>query len=173
MKGKEIFSIQPMREWHLYQVYEIEKRSFPSPWSYRMFRKLIKHRRSKFIVALKDGKVIGYAGLIFEFSRTHIVNLAVHPNYRMRRVGTELLQYMLQCAEMAKSSYVVLEVRVSNQSAQNLYKKFGFAPTAIYKGYYPKENEDAILMMKRMERGVEEKKKNQKKEKRGPLSASC
>ena len=39
-----------------------------------------------------------------------------------------------------------LEVRVSNKAATRLYSKFGFAPAAVRKAYYPDNKEDALVM---------------------------
>ena len=40
----------------------------------------------------------------------------------------------------------MLEVRESNRAAQSLYKKYGFVPTAIRKGYYTDTGENAVVM---------------------------
>jgi ribosomal-protein-alanine N-acetyltransferase len=37
-------------------------------------------------------------------------------------------------------------VRVSNDAAQSLYQRFGFAPAGVRKGYYAETGEDAIVM---------------------------
>jgi ribosomal-protein-alanine N-acetyltransferase len=41
---------------------------------------------------------------------------------------------------------MTLEVRVSNAGAQALYRRFGFVPAGMRKGYYPENGEDAMVM---------------------------
>jgi ribosomal-protein-alanine N-acetyltransferase len=41
---------------------------------------------------------------------------------------------------------LTLEVRVSNHGAQELYRRFGFAPAGVRRGYYPENGEDALVM---------------------------
>ena len=41
---------------------------------------------------------------------------------------------------------MTLEVRMSNRPAQEMYRKFGFAPAGVRKGYYAEVNEDALVM---------------------------
>ena len=41
---------------------------------------------------------------------------------------------------------LTLEVRSSNTVAQELYRRFGFAPAGVRKGYYADTGEDALIM---------------------------
>jgi ribosomal-protein-alanine N-acetyltransferase len=42
--------------------------------------------------------------------------------------------------------HLTLEVRVGNDPAQGLYRRFGFAPVGVRKNYYAETGEDAIIM---------------------------
>ncbi len=42
--------------------------------------------------------------------------------------------------------HLSLEVAASNEPAQTLYRRFGFAPVGIRKNYYPITGEDALVM---------------------------
>jgi len=48
--------------------------------------------------------------------------------------------------EIGRGARVTLEVRMSNDPAQGLYRKFGFAPAGVRKNYYAETNEDALVM---------------------------
>jgi ribosomal-protein-alanine N-acetyltransferase len=41
---------------------------------------------------------------------------------------------------------MTLEVRVGNESAQAMYRRFGFHPAGIRRNYYVETNEDALVM---------------------------
>jgi len=129
------------------EVRAIEKDSFPSPWPRRVFMRALKSSDARFFTAFSDGKVVGYAGMRLG-DCAHIVNLAVHRDYRRGKIGSRLLSLLLEVAATHGAMSVTLEVRASNTIAQTMYRKFGFAPVAIRKGYYWRENEDAIIMAK-------------------------
>jgi ribosomal-protein-alanine N-acetyltransferase len=76
----------------------------------------------------------------------HIATIATHPDYRRQGIAKKLLAYTLQSAmrEGAQSSF--LEVRESNSSAQDMYRKFGYVEVGRRKRYYRDNDEDAILM---------------------------
>jgi [ribosomal protein S18]-alanine N-acetyltransferase len=76
----------------------------------------------------------------------HITNIAIDPEMRGRKLGERLLRQMMRIAWVKGAERITLEVRVSNRIAQNLYKKLGFAPHGIRKGYYSDNHEDALIM---------------------------
>ncbi|MGB7338204.1 MAG: ribosomal protein S18-alanine N-acetyltransferase [Phototrophicaceae bacterium] len=90
--------------------------------------------------------VVGYGGLWKIAEEAHISTIASHPDYRGHKYGEILLASMLIRAIALKAEYVVLEVRVSNDVAQNLYKKYGFVIHGTKKNYYHQDNEDAYDM---------------------------
>jgi [ribosomal protein S18]-alanine N-acetyltransferase len=75
-----------------------------------------------------------------------ITNIAVHPNFRGKRIGEALLRFAMQLSREMKAQRLSLEVRVSNHIAQSLYKKVGFEPGGIRKNYYTDNQEDALVM---------------------------
>ena len=68
--------------------------------------------------------------------------------YRNKGLGTKLRTYLDDIAYRTKVINITLEVRVSNEIAINLYKKFGFREVALRKYYYG--DEDGILMEKQV-----------------------
>lgn len=138
-------TLLPMAPTDVKKVHEIEKNSYPSPWPRRAFLKMLRSKWMRFFTAFADGKVVGYAGMRLGFS-AHIVNIAVHRDYRRRQIGSRLLSVLVESAAKYGASRVTLEVRASNIAAQAMYRKFGFAAVAIKECYYTREKEDAILM---------------------------
>ncbi len=140
-------TIEDMKREDIDEILEIERASFPSPWSGEAFLTELKERDSScFLVAKSEGRVVGYAGFWLIFDEAHITNLAVHPEYRKKKIGERLIRFLLKLAVSKGAKRATLEVRPSNLAAQNLYKKFGFEVGGIQKGYYNDTGEDALIM---------------------------
>ncbi len=131
----------------LSQIEEIEKQSFPDPWSLSLFEEILANPSQNLYVALKDQAIIGYMAFWKILDEVHILNLCVVLDYRKRGVGEQLLQFCLNRYSKEEVSLFSLEVRHSNSAAQKLYEKFGFKIKYIRKDYYP-NHEDALVMMK-------------------------
>lgn len=129
------------------QAHAIEKECFSSPWSINSFKYEVQNSDSIFKVAVLDEKVAGYVCLRTMLDITHVMNLAVLPQYRRRGIGLMLLKDAL--LELRRSrpdiKIVTLEVRESS-GAFTLYEKAGFAAIGKRKGYYHSPDEDAIIM---------------------------
>ena len=89
---------------------------------------------------------IGYLEYSLIYDRIEIDNFLVSEANRGNGIGTKLLAHLISLAIELHVDNITLEVRVSNEVARNLYKKFGFHEVAIRKFYYG--NEDGILMEK-------------------------
>ncbi|MGH2809116.1 MAG: ribosomal protein S18-alanine N-acetyltransferase [Actinomycetota bacterium] len=140
--------ITKMRRRHLRKVLSIEARVYPRPWSASLFLSELAQRTTRsYIVAKSEGEVVGYSGLMFTGKEAHITNIAVDPDVHGRRVGSRMLLTLITEAIARGAQVISLEVRVTNNVAQNMYEKFGFAPVSIRKGYYIETNEDAIVMV--------------------------
>ncbi|MHB9090322.1 MAG: ribosomal protein S18-alanine N-acetyltransferase [Chloroflexota bacterium] len=92
------------------------------------------------------GELIGYAGMWLMVDEAHITTIAVRPEYRGKGFGELLMIGMFERAMEVGARWVTLEVRVSNNVAQNLYRKYTFHAEGLRKGYYSDNNEDAVIM---------------------------
>ncbi len=90
--------------------------------------------------------VIAYGGLWNILDEAHISTIAVRPELRGHGYGEVVLAGMVQRALNLTAEYIVLEVRVSNTVAQNLYLKHGFERFAVKRNYYRDDSEDAYDM---------------------------
>ena len=88
--------------------------------------------------------VLGYCGLLIVEEDAHVTTIAVAPRSRGHHLGTRLMLEMVDAAVDADTRHLTLEVRVSNDSAQKLYERFGFEPVGRRKNYY--KDEDALVM---------------------------
>ena len=76
----------------------------------------------------------------------HVTTFGVDPEFRRRHVGERLLVDLIRYALRCGCRRITLEVRESNEAAQALYRKYGFAPVSRRRRYYPDNDEDAIVM---------------------------
>ena len=97
----------------------------------------------RYLLELKDGKIIAYLYYSDIYDRAEINQIEVETSYRNQKIATKLLQEMLK--NIKKD--ITLEVRKDNFPAIHLYKKFGFKKTAIRQSYY--QGTDGILMVRK------------------------
>ncbi len=138
-----------MREEDLPQVCAIENGSFPNPWRVMTFRGEIHNQTISFplvIVHSLHKSVIGYVIFWKVFEDVQINNIAVHPDYRRLGIGRTVLEGIIEQLRKEGIKNVTLEVRPSNNAALTLYRKLGFRPLTIRKGYYTNPDEDALVL---------------------------
>ena len=92
----------------------------------------------------EDDLLLGFIHISKVYEVVDIVNIVVDINNRKKGIGKKLIDYV--CNIFDDVDYIMLEVRSSNESAINLYKKCGFEVINVRKKYYG--NEDAIVMKK-------------------------
>lgn len=140
--------IKPLHKKHIDNLLKINSMCFETPWHKEAFLKELENKFARYMVAIKNNKVIAYAGIWIILDEVHIVSIAVHPNYRQKGIASLLMDNIFKfCRENNKSS-ITLEVRKSNIAAQKLYKKYGFIDEGIRKAYYS-NREDAVIMWNR------------------------
>lgn len=139
--------VTPMRRRHLAQVLVIEGTVHPRPWSEALFEGELDQPRSReYLVARWGPDVVGYAGMMTVVEDAHITNVAVDPVHHRQGIATRLMVQLMRRAADRGTTQATLEVRWSNEGAQALYRRFGFAPGGVRKGYYADSGEDAMIM---------------------------
>lgn len=133
-------------------VFNISNSCFSTPWSLESIKSELNNPLAKYIVATdKDlNLVVGFIGCWIVVGEASITNIAVDKNYRKLGIGNKLLESLINLCNDLNCTLINLEVRESNLTAQNLYKKHGFIVDGIRKGYYEDNKEDAILMTKNL-----------------------
>jgi ribosomal-protein-alanine N-acetyltransferase len=136
-----------MRRRHLRGVLRIEAHNEHRPWSLGLFMSELRQPEGRAYLVAKSGtSVAGFAGELFVDSDAHVTTIAVHPEWRRRRVGTRLLLALAERARERGATALTLEVRASNVAARALYHRFGLAPVGVRKNYYEDLKEDAVIM---------------------------
>lgn len=139
--------IEPMRRKDLRAVLEIEVAVYPGPWSRGVFlSELDQGSTRRYRVAKVHKELVGYVGLLLSPDEAHVTTIAVNPKWQGRQIGARLLLEAVALAVKAGKERVGLEVRVSNEPAKALYRRFGFMPVGVRPNYYPEVGEDAYVM---------------------------
>jgi ribosomal-protein-alanine N-acetyltransferase len=132
-------------------VEEIERRSYPTPWSRSMFAGEIAKPSSICLGAFDgDDTLVGYLVVSRYVDAWHVMNIAVEPSLQRQGIGTTLLQrfFELTAGEGDDARGYTLEVRVSNEAAIRLYRRLGFRNRGVRRSYYTDNSEDALIMWK-------------------------
>jgi len=138
--------VRAMRCSDLDAVMEIEQGSFSTPWSRDSFRNLVGRTDADLWVALLDDTVVGYAVAWYVADESELGNLAVAAEWRRRGLGRWLLDWALSMAVERGAARIFLEVRDSNQGAQDLYARRGFVQVGLRRRYYRQPSEDARVL---------------------------
>lgn len=144
-------TIHKATENDLPEIMEIEKTSFPSPWSVNTFITTLHDPRCTNFVICDHGRVVGYCFCFMMNTMIHLLNLAVHPDHRKKGIAKKLLNEIIFHARQCNKSYLFLEVRETNEEARLLYESLGFRHASTWPGYYTDTREDANVMVKQLQ----------------------
>ena len=152
MVKKELseLSIDDMKVEDLPEIVSIETASFTTPWSETLFYNEIFKAIAVSRVAKIDGKVVGHLCANVILDEGHILNLAVHPEFRGLGIASSLIKEMIDIMRDRNCRSVFLEVRISNEQARIMYQKLGFSLLGTRKNYYISPFEDAVIMVLRL-----------------------
>lgn len=169
-------ALRPMTAEDIAQVADVERESFPAMWPQTAYKRELANKLARYLVLteLRDTEIeppatsglwgalrrimggetpsgtheylLGFIGLWLMVGEAHIVTVAVRERYRRLGIGERLVIASLELAMEAEQDEATLEVRASNDAAQRLYEKYGFARLGLRKRYYTDNNEDAVIM---------------------------
>ncbi|TPW09991.1 MAG: ribosomal-protein-alanine N-acetyltransferase [Halothiobacillaceae bacterium] len=95
--------------------------------------------------------ILAYSLLSYGAGEAHLLNLCVRPDRQRQGLGRQLLEHMVDVANRLGADTLLLEVRVSNRAATQLYSNMGFNEVGLRENYYPaadNRREDAIVLAK-------------------------
>jgi [ribosomal protein S18]-alanine N-acetyltransferase len=138
--------IREMRTRDVPQVVAIEHATSATPWSRAMFLSEIGRPGTLDLVADLSGDVLAYVMVSRYADVWHILNLCVRESRRRQGLGARMLDELFVRAGRKAHLGFTLEVRVSNDTAINLYRRKGFVEHGVRPGYYSDNGEDAIIM---------------------------
>ena len=130
-------------------IVEIEQATYAFPWSQTLFEDCFQENYRPQVLEL-EGQLIGYAVILATVEEGHVMNFCIAPDFQQRGYGMFLLKNILGDTMHSGVRKIIIEVRVSNQAAINLYQKVGFCQIGVRKKYYPAQNqsrEDALVLV--------------------------
>ena len=131
-------------------IEEIERASYPTPWSRSMFAGELAKPSSICLGAIDSDANLLVAYLIISryVDAWHVMNIAVADGYRRRGIASQLMERLFEITAPDVRRGYTLEVRVSNEAAIRLYEGLGFRARGVRRGYYTDNREDALIMWK-------------------------
>lgn len=127
-------------------ISEIERLSFEDFYSPTFMDVLYRLNRETFLVAEKEGKIVGYVIATNDGGVGHIISIAIQPSERRKHIGWSLMAKVLDILKESKVTTVRLEVKKSNVEAQKFYEALGFKYYYTIDGYYG--DEDGLVYFK-------------------------
>ena len=150
------FEVVQMCETDLIEVAEIEELASLSRWGFDTYRQeLLTNPDSVMLIARNLGPetphrgVLGFLAAWIVADEMHINNIGTHPDFRRQGIGRALLSEALMEGKLRGAMFCILEVRISNLPAIEMYKSFGFDPVGRRGNYYTFPMEDALVMQKK------------------------
>jgi ribosomal-protein-alanine N-acetyltransferase len=131
-------------------IEEIERTSYPTPWSRSMFAGELAKPSSVCLGAIdvEANRLVAYLIISRYVDAWHVMNIAVANDYRRRRIASRLMERLFEVTSGDGRRGYTLEVRVSNEAAIRLYESLGFKARGVRRGYYTDNREDALIMWK-------------------------
>jgi ribosomal-protein-alanine N-acetyltransferase len=128
------------------EVLLTERSSFDFAWSEEDFLRCLRQRNCIGMVAEHGEKVVGF--MIYELhkNKLHILNFAVHPQWRRAGVGAQKVSKLISKLSSHRRTRITLEIRETNLTAQLFFRKQEFKATRVVRGFYEDSGEDAFVM---------------------------
>ena len=129
-------------------IKDVLQEEFDDFWTPGVFKTELESNLSKYIVAIENETIVGFAGIIILPDDVEITNIVTKKSERKKGIGKLLLDKLIEMAKETGKDNISLEVNEKNNAAINLYKKAGFEDVGRRKKYY-KGIDDAIIMTKK------------------------
>ncbi len=135
-----------MTEADVAAIEALERACFSEPWSEKSLRESLANPRYRILTAKAEGRLIGYVSTFLVADEMNIANVAVDSEFRRLGVGKRLMDSAVILAKQNRMTTIYLEVRKSNEAAQELYRKVGFERGGVRKNFYDHPKEDGLIM---------------------------
>ena len=119
--------------------------NFDNFWTVGIFKEELSNPNCHYIISVQDGEIVGFGGISVVLDEATVNNIAVRVDKRNCKIGTKILEKLIDISKSLNCSSVTLEVNVENVPAIKLYENFGFKNLGIRKNYY-NGSADAYIM---------------------------
>jgi ribosomal-protein-alanine N-acetyltransferase len=145
------YEIRPLTDRHQKEVTALNLRCFKNGENYtkHTFAYLLGDANTlSYRVVTSGGEMVGFVFVMLnDDGAGHLTTIGVAPEHRRRGIAENLLTHIEEAMRKRRINTVMLEVRVSNEAAQNLYRNFGYSIVQRINRYY-NNGEDCFLMVK-------------------------
>ena len=142
-----MIEIRRLRSEDIAAVAEIERLCFDEPWSEKSLELLLDEKNAGF-VAVIDGQVAAYGGIVTVLDEGQITNIATHPDFRRQGLARGIMRELDRYSSVAGICFLSLEVREKNVAARALYSSCGWREVGIRKNFYSRPVDNAVVMTK-------------------------
>lgn len=122
--------------------------SKPAPWPKEVVINELRNKRALYLSLLDQSRCVAFIGVsLNNTDEAHITNIAVLPEYQNDGIGHLFLNQIFEYCRKRQFANLSLEVDVTNDSAIELYKAFGFKTRTVHEKYYFRNHHDALEMV--------------------------
>ena len=143
-----MISIKQINEKDIDLCYELDSNTI-SLWSKKQWANEFKKEGIKVFGLLLSNLVIGICVFHVVLDEAQINFFVINQNYRKKGYGTHLMNYLIKQCEILNINKLLLEVSLSNTTAEKFYSRFNFYTVGIRTNYY-KDGSDALLKEKKL-----------------------
>ena len=143
-----MISIKQINEKDIDLCYELDSSTI-SFWTKRQWAGELKKEGTKVLVLFLSSLVVGICVFHVVLDEAQINFFVINQNYRKKGYGTHLMNYLIKQCEILNINKLLLEVSLSNTTADKFYSRFDFLTVGIRTNYY-KDGSDALLKEKKL-----------------------
>ena len=133
-------------------IVKLEEATIGSSLGYDMLASNLNNEMNHYYVYELNNKVVGYISIVFDGYIAEILNFCVDKEYQNNKIGTKVLEQIVDIYNSLNCESLILEVRESNKRAIHVYEKLGFKKISRRRNYYS-NNEDALVLQKLLNNG--------------------
>lgn len=145
------YDVKPLTLEHLPEVLRLNIRCFRNGDNYtkHTFNYLLNEPGTlSYRLVTASSELVAFAFvMVNENNAAHLTTIGVAPEHRRRGLALRLLDHIEDALKTREVSTVMLEVRVGNIEAQQLYHRSGYMVVQRIRKYY-NNGEDCFLMIK-------------------------
>lgn len=103
---------------------------------------------TKYFIYMEKSNIIAYVNYYDLYDRFELAYIFVDEKYRNKKVGSKMVEHLINIGKNKNINNITLEVRIDNFPAIKLYEKYEFNTVAVRKNYY--DGIDGYLMERKM-----------------------
>jgi [ribosomal protein S18]-alanine N-acetyltransferase len=147
--GQPPWDAAAMRVPDLTEIIAVERQAYPVPWTHGNFVDSLAAGYPAEVLRGPRAELLGYWLAMPGVDEMHLLNITVAPAWQGRGLAVVMLDRLVAECRRQGLTQLWLEVRVGNERARDVYRRYGFAEVGKRRAYYPVQQgprEDAVLM---------------------------